>query len=58
MSVDELARRLRTGPISVIGRIKQDRLLLDLRSVFASQDSLLADAFGRFSVDSSAPKES
>jgi len=38
MSVDRLATALRTGPPPVVGRVKQDRLLLDLRSVFARQD--------------------
>lgn len=37
-SVDQLARRLRMGQPSVFGRIQQDRLLIDLRSVFPRQD--------------------
>jgi L-seryl-tRNA(Ser) seleniumtransferase len=36
--VDQLARKLRIGHPSVFGRIHQDRLLLDLRSVFPRQD--------------------
>jgi L-seryl-tRNA(Ser) seleniumtransferase len=43
-SLEELARRLRSGSPSVFARIHRDRLLLDLRSVYASQDMLLVDA--------------
>lgn len=38
MSLDALARELRTGKPAVFGRIQNDRLLLDLRSVMPSQD--------------------
>jgi L-seryl-tRNA(Ser) seleniumtransferase len=43
-SLDDLAAALRTGTPSVIGRIQQDRLLLDLRSVFPRQDMELVEA--------------
>ncbi len=43
-SVNHLARRLRNGPVSVFGRIQQDRLLLDLRGVFPRQDLQLVEA--------------
>ena len=43
-SVDELARKLRTGKIAVFGRIRQDQLLLDLRAVFAHQDMEILEA--------------
>ena len=43
-SVDSLATHLRKGRPAVCGRIQNDRLLLDLRSVFARQDSLLVKA--------------
>jgi L-seryl-tRNA(Ser) seleniumtransferase len=36
--VERLAARLRTGAPAVVGRIQQDRLLLDLRSVLPRQD--------------------
>lgn len=42
--VDELANRLRAGNNAVFGRIQQDRLLFDLRTVFPSQDRLLVEA--------------
>jgi L-seryl-tRNA(Ser) seleniumtransferase len=38
MTVDKLASLLRAGAKPVIGRIHQDRLLFDLRSVFPRQD--------------------
>ncbi len=44
ISVTELAKRLRLGEPSVFGRIQHDRLLIDLRSVFPSQDHLIATA--------------
>jgi L-seryl-tRNA(Ser) seleniumtransferase len=37
-SVDRLAAALRTGTPAVVGRVHEDRLLLDLRSVFPRQD--------------------
>jgi L-seryl-tRNA(Ser) seleniumtransferase len=43
-SVEQLARRLRSGSFAVFGRIQQDRLLLDLRSVFPAQDVQLLQA--------------
>jgi L-seryl-tRNA(Ser) seleniumtransferase len=43
MSVERMAAALRTGEPAVMGRVQQDRLLLDLRSVLPHQDeSLLA----------------
>jgi L-seryl-tRNA(Ser) seleniumtransferase len=44
-TVDKLAQRLRTGQPAVMGRIQQDQLLLDLRSVFPSQDREVVSAF-------------
>jgi L-seryl-tRNA(Ser) seleniumtransferase len=43
-SVDALAKVLRQGQPGVIGRVQQDRLLFDLRSVFPHQDAQLVDA--------------
>lgn len=45
MSIQQLAKSLRTGPIGVMGRVQQDRLLLDLRSVLSHQDTQLVAAF-------------
>jgi len=46
LSASQLESRLRSGPagIPVIARIEDDRLLLDLRTVFPEQESALADA--------------
>jgi L-seryl-tRNA(Ser) seleniumtransferase len=44
MSVDRLAARLRQGTPAVVGRVQQDRLLLDLRSVLPRQDAQLVAA--------------
>lgn len=44
ISVDDLATHLRTGNPSVLGRIKENRLLLDLRAVFPSQDIQMVEA--------------
>ncbi len=43
-SVDRLAAALRGGTPAVVGRVRQDRLLLDLRSVFPRQDAELVRA--------------
>ena len=44
MTVDQLAAALRAGTPSVIGRAKDDRLFLDLRSVLPCQDTQLLAA--------------
>jgi len=44
-SVDRLAAALRAGTPAVVGRVQQDRLLLDLRSVMPRQDQALVAAF-------------
>ncbi|HVX10726.1 MAG TPA: L-seryl-tRNA(Sec) selenium transferase [Pirellulales bacterium] len=38
MSVDRLASRLRNGQPAVVGRVREERLYLDLRTVFPRQD--------------------
>jgi L-seryl-tRNA(Ser) seleniumtransferase len=43
-SLTEIARRLRTGDPSVVGRIEEDRLLLDPRTVRPDQDAALLKA--------------
>jgi L-seryl-tRNA(Ser) seleniumtransferase len=44
ISVAELAHRLRTGHPAVLGRIQQDRLILDLRTVFPEEEEGLFKA--------------
>jgi L-seryl-tRNA(Ser) seleniumtransferase len=39
--IDTLARRLRVGDPGIFGRIDQDRLLLDLRTVLPEDDEIL-----------------
>jgi len=48
-TVEDLAKRLRTGQISVVGRIEGGRLLIDIRSVFPRQDIDLVSAFEQLS---------
>jgi L-seryl-tRNA(Ser) seleniumtransferase len=45
LSADRLATLLRTGAPAVVGRIDEDRLMLDLRSVSPRQDQDLVAAF-------------
>ncbi len=52
-SVDAVARRLRKGATPVMGRVQQDRLLLDLRTVAPEQDLSLAAAFEALNDESS-----
>lgn len=47
LSVDRFAQALRVGTPSVMGRIKEGRLLLDLRAVFARQDQDLVAAVNK-----------
>ncbi|NJP06273.1 MAG: L-seryl-tRNA(Sec) selenium transferase [Chloroflexaceae bacterium] len=42
LSVDTLAHMLRTGMPALVGRISEDRLLLDLRTVLPEQDELIS----------------
>ena len=46
-SVDELARRLRVAEPGVFGRIEDDRLIVDLRSVLPEDDERLVGAVAR-----------
>jgi L-seryl-tRNA(Ser) seleniumtransferase len=47
LSASELAARLRASEPPVIARVEDNKVLLDLRTVFPEQDSLLAEAFRR-----------
>jgi L-seryl-tRNA(Ser) seleniumtransferase len=44
LSAEELAKRLRLGEIRVMGRIEQDQVLLDLRSVAPDDDDKITQA--------------
>lgn len=57
-SVDELSQKLRTGKHAIFGRISQDRLLLDLRTVLPRYDVQLVDAIaalGALDIPAEAP---
>jgi L-seryl-tRNA(Ser) seleniumtransferase len=47
LSADELSARLRTSDPPIIARVEQGRVLLDLRTVFADQDSTIAASLDR-----------
>jgi len=47
LSADELAARLRVSNPPIIARVEEGRVLLDLRTVFADQDSLILAALDR-----------
>jgi L-seryl-tRNA(Ser) seleniumtransferase len=47
IGADELAAQLRASDPPVIARVEQGRVLLDLRTVFVEQDSLVAAALAR-----------
>jgi L-seryl-tRNA(Ser) seleniumtransferase len=47
ISDEELARRLRTGVPAVMGRLRDGRLVLDVRTVFPEQEAALIEALRR-----------
>jgi L-seryl-tRNA(Ser) seleniumtransferase len=47
MSADDLAAQLRLGDPPIVARVEDGRVLLDLRTVFAEQDALIAAALRR-----------
>jgi len=47
LSADELTARLRSSEPPIIARVDEDRVLLDLRTVFPEQDSAIAAALSR-----------
>jgi L-seryl-tRNA(Ser) seleniumtransferase len=47
LSADELATLLRTSDPPIVARVDEGRVLLDLRTVFAEQDALIAAALER-----------
>jgi L-seryl-tRNA(Ser) seleniumtransferase len=44
LSVVELACRLRTGRTAVVGRLREGKLILDVRTVFPHQEADLVEA--------------
>ena len=47
LSADELAARLRQHTPPIVARVEDGRVLLDLRTVFAEQDEIIAVALNR-----------
>lgn len=43
----QLAHRLRTGDPAVLARLREGRLVLDVRTIFAEQEATLVEAMGR-----------
>jgi L-seryl-tRNA(Ser) seleniumtransferase len=44
LSADELAAQLRRNSPPIVARVEEGRVLLDLRTVFAAEDEMLAQA--------------
>jgi L-seryl-tRNA(Ser) seleniumtransferase len=44
---DDLARQLRQGEPAVVARVKDGKLLIDVRTVFAEQEDALIEAVRR-----------
>jgi len=47
LSADDFAGRLRVSDPPIICRVEKGRVLLDLRTVFAEQDAVIASAIDR-----------
>ncbi len=47
LGADELAARLRANDPPIVARVEEGRVLLDLRTVFADQDSVISSALAR-----------
>jgi L-seryl-tRNA(Ser) seleniumtransferase len=45
VSLNQLAQQLRERTPAIVGRVQQDRLILDLRTMSPAEDRLVADAF-------------
>ena len=50
LSADEFSMRLRASEPAIIARVENGRVLLDLRTVFPEQDSVVADSLARISA--------
>ena len=54
LPAEALAARLRAGPVPVLGRIENERLLLDLRTILPGEEGTVADAL-RFAAADRVP---
>jgi L-seryl-tRNA(Ser) seleniumtransferase len=50
LSDAELARRLRTGTPAVMARVRDGKVVFDLRSVFPQQEAAIIDAVSKAAV--------
>ncbi|MGI9101325.1 MAG: L-seryl-tRNA(Sec) selenium transferase [Terriglobales bacterium] len=50
-SADELASRLRASQPAIVARVEEGKVLLDLRTVFPAQDSLVGEALKKLATD-------
>ncbi len=50
-SVDHLARVLRSATPAIVGRVQNERLLLDMRTIFPREDRLIVQAVAQLSTD-------
>lgn len=57
ISVDRLSAQLRRNEPPIISRISEDRLLIDLRTIFPQQDIQVVDAFHALSGDEPINRE-
>jgi L-seryl-tRNA(Ser) seleniumtransferase len=55
LSDAELAYRLRTGDPSVVGRVRNEKLVLDVRTIFPHQEDALIGAVGQALEGTAAP---
>ncbi|HEV3079125.1 MAG TPA: L-seryl-tRNA(Sec) selenium transferase [Gemmataceae bacterium] len=55
MSETEMAYLLRTGEPAVIGRLRENKLVLDVRTIFPEQEELVARAVGQALDHATAP---
>jgi L-seryl-tRNA(Ser) seleniumtransferase len=56
-TAEELAEALRNGEPSIVGRVQDGRLLLDLRSVFPRQDQQLIEAVAAVSTEKASAEK-
>ena len=51
LSANELAARLRASDPAIVARVEEERLMLDLRTVFPEQDQVVAEALSRIATE-------
>jgi L-seryl-tRNA(Ser) seleniumtransferase len=51
LSAEEIARRLRTRKLPIVGRVERNRLILDFRTIFPEEDGEIRAALARIGQD-------